>query len=142
MTTNNFTTHNGGKCPVADGTLVVVKYRNGKIQPQNVAINWNWEHILGDYDITHWRLAEQSKQENEPVGYYKKDALYAADKFKEVCQVQHSGQYLDYVPVFTIPPDSAAIIAKLEAIQLALSNLEALVSPSPHSDDGEGVISE
>ena len=61
MTTDNFTPHNGGECPVAEGTRIDVKYRDGQIN-QNIKVDNTSAIWLQDgsiYDIIGWRLAEQ-----------------------------------------------------------------------------------
>ena len=127
MTTDNFISHNGGKCPVADGTLIDVKYRDDIILRISFPEKLNWVHysIENPNDLIGWRLAEQPKQENEPVG--------------EVHELSHGwecyiwekaiddGLVKDGDFVYAAPQNSAAIVAKLEAEieAIRLANIEA-----------------
>lgn len=63
----------GGECPVLEGVLVEVKYRNEKnyhIKGVNRAGRWSWAHYGTDGDIIAYRLhqpkeAEQAKADDE-----------------------------------------------------------------------------
>ena len=72
MTTDNFTLRNGGGCPVANGTSIDIKHKNGIISYGVIVDNSyresNYYYVLKlNGDIIGWRLAEQPKQDNEPV---------------------------------------------------------------------------
>ena len=65
MTTDNFIPHLGGECPVADDTLIDVKWRNDAIWYALDSARIRWSHDNRDYDIIGWRLAESSKQKKQ-----------------------------------------------------------------------------
>ncbi len=58
--------HSGGPCPVALGTEVVVKYRNGLQSDEILAKQRRWEAWStdtgdSDWDIVKWKLASGLK---------------------------------------------------------------------------------
>lgn len=129
MTTDNFTPHDGGKCPVANGTLIDVQYRSGVIALKIPALKYlagkscatDWEHSYCSYDIIGWRLAEQPKQENEPVYqvYLEMDDVWLDVSL----EIYKSNSGTKRIMCYRTP-EIAAIIAKLEAEKVAL--IEAL----------------
>ena len=68
---NEWLDWNGGSCPVADGTLVDIKFRDGSTENAINATRWSWKHLPGDpgSDIISYRLVEpkQPKQPKEPL---------------------------------------------------------------------------
>lgn len=58
--------HRGGKCPVAEGVIVEVRFRSGEVE---IDSGWpRWEHNGGKRDIMAYRIFETSQQvENSPT---------------------------------------------------------------------------
>jgi hypothetical protein len=59
-----WTKHDGGRRPVAENTIVIVRYRNGNESHPCPAGGWRWEnwtskdspdHDQVDWDIIDWR---------------------------------------------------------------------------------------
>lgn len=70
--------HRGGKCPVADGVKIQVRYRDGLVRDSEAG-DWyskDWNHDGVDRDIMAYRIIEEEKQEMAgSANYYEgKDA--------------------------------------------------------------------
>lgn len=48
--------HDGGPCPVPDGTRVAVRFRDGLENTRLCAGDWVWDHFSGNGDITHYKI--------------------------------------------------------------------------------------
>ena len=74
---NGFIRHRGGKCPVAAGTLVDTKHRDGEIvmthyatadkKTSEIALETIWKHHKDEYDIMYWRPHVETTEQSQEV---------------------------------------------------------------------------
>lgn len=50
----------GGACPVADETIVDVRFRGGDSDLESYAIDWDWSDGDHEYDIVAYRIVKPS----------------------------------------------------------------------------------
>ena len=133
--TTEFIKHDGGECPVADGTLIDIKHKNGIISYGVIVDNSyresNYYYVLKlNGDIIGWRLAEQPKQDNEPVADEEFSLLHILADIRTALGVGDKPMLTELAPlVQSIKQQNnlrKATISKLEADNAEL--IEALVS--------------
>lgn len=59
--------HAGSEQPIPDGTIVVVKYRNGATDGPHFAQSWHWKQPGAEDDVVAYKLAARGKGHDENV---------------------------------------------------------------------------
>lgn len=65
----------GGECPIPDGQLVEIRFRNGDALVVAMAGAWQWWHSGKKYDVVAYREVEVEIETDSNLG-----AVYRADR--------------------------------------------------------------
>lgn len=79
--------HDGGVCPVSDGDLVEVRYRDGTEPAKDTASCWIWRHTNDDDDITAYQvcaLADQLERLREERASFQRVYIQAMQEIEQI----------------------------------------------------------
>lgn len=78
MADNEWFKHDGGECPLVEGTLIDVKYRDGTVKYGLAALDedidgdygtdYHWKLSMADNDIVNWRLNKPEQSLDDALG--------------------------------------------------------------------------